>query len=77
LDLAIDHRHFDRRERETEHQTVCDTTTGMPKPMGARGATMQSFGFITVGLAARDKLPTAYYRRHFRRHFVSDGGLQV
>src|ERR1700730_9435096 len=25
---------------ETEHQTVCDTTTGMPKPMGARGATM-------------------------------------
>src|SRR5436305_8249317 len=25
---------------ETEHQTVCDTTTGRPKPMGARGATM-------------------------------------
>ena len=25
---------------ETEHQTVRDTTTGRPKPMGARGATM-------------------------------------
>jgi membrane protein len=25
---------------ETEHQTVRDTTTGAPKPMGARGATM-------------------------------------
>jgi membrane protein len=25
---------------ETEHQTVRDTTTGVPKPMGARGATM-------------------------------------
>ncbi len=25
---------------ETEHQTVLDTTTGRPKPMGARGATM-------------------------------------
>jgi membrane protein len=25
---------------ETEHQTVRDTTTGKPKPMGARGATM-------------------------------------
>jgi hypothetical protein len=34
-----------------------------------------TLGFIAVGLAARDKLPTAYYRRHFRRHFVSDGDL--
>jgi membrane protein len=25
---------------ETEHQTVRDTTTGKPKPMGSRGATM-------------------------------------
>jgi len=25
---------------ETEHQTVRDTTTGRPKPLGARGATM-------------------------------------
>jgi hypothetical protein len=25
---------------ETEHKTVRDTTTGRPKPMGARGATM-------------------------------------
>ena len=25
---------------ESEHQTVRDTTTGMPQPMGARGATM-------------------------------------
>jgi membrane protein len=25
---------------ETEHQTVRDTTTGGPKPIGARGATM-------------------------------------
>src|SRR5215831_45971 len=25
---------------ETEHQTVLDTTTGRPKPMGVRGATM-------------------------------------
>jgi hypothetical protein len=25
---------------ETEHQTVRDTTTGRPKPMGGRGATM-------------------------------------
>jgi membrane protein len=25
---------------ETEHQTVRDTTTGTPKPLGARGATM-------------------------------------
>jgi membrane protein len=25
---------------ETEHQTVHDTTTGTPKPLGARGATI-------------------------------------
>jgi membrane protein len=25
---------------ETEHQTVRDTTTGRPKPLGARGARM-------------------------------------
>lgn len=25
---------------EMEHQTACDTTTGKPKPMGGRGATM-------------------------------------
>lgn len=32
---------------EMEHQTACDTTTGRPKPMGARGARMAE----TVGLA--------------------------
>jgi membrane protein len=32
---------------EMEHQTVRDTTTGRPKPMGARGATMAD----TVGAA--------------------------
>jgi membrane protein len=36
-------------DAEMEHQTVRDTTTGAPKPLGARGATMAD----TVG-AARD-----------------------
>jgi membrane protein len=27
-------------DAETEHQTLCDTTTGSPKPMGDRGARM-------------------------------------
>lgn len=34
-------------DAETEHQTVRDTTTGRPKPLGARGATMAD----TVGAA--------------------------
>jgi membrane protein len=36
-------------DAEMEHQTVRDTTTGDPKPLGARGATMAD----TVG-AAKD-----------------------
>jgi membrane protein len=32
---------------ETEHQTARDTTTGAPKPLGARGARMAD----TVGAA--------------------------
>ena len=32
---------------EIEHQTACDSTTGKPKPLGARGATMAD----TVGEA--------------------------
>jgi membrane protein len=27
-------------DAEMEHQTACDTTTGPPEPLGARGATM-------------------------------------
>ncbi len=34
-------------DAEMEHQTVCDTTTGGPKPLGARGAAMAD----TVGAA--------------------------
>lgn len=34
-------------DAETEHQTACDTTTGSPKPMGARGARVAD----TVGAA--------------------------
>jgi membrane protein len=33
---------------ETEHQTIHDTTTGRPKPLGARGARMAD----TVGASA-------------------------
>jgi membrane protein len=34
-------------DAEMEHQTARDTTTGRPKPLGARGATMAD----TVGAA--------------------------
>jgi membrane protein len=34
-------------DAEMEHQTVRDSTTGRPKPLGARGATMAD----TVGAA--------------------------
>src|SRR5262249_9693317 len=34
-------------DAEAEHQTVCDTTTGAPKPLGERGAVMAD----TVGAA--------------------------
>jgi Virulence factor BrkB len=39
---------------ETEHQRVRDTTTGRPKPMGARGATMAD----TVGAKRIEKSAT-------------------
>ena len=36
---------------EIEHQTVIDSTTGCPKPLGARGAVMAD----TVGPASSDR----------------------
>ncbi|MBS9721895.1 YihY/virulence factor BrkB family protein [Tianweitania sp. BSSL-BM11] len=39
---------------EMEHQTVMDTTTGEPKPMGTRGAVMAD----TVGVASDEKPTT-------------------
>jgi membrane protein len=42
VDLAVDHHRADRAElnAETEHQTVRDTATGRPEPLGARGPRM-------------------------------------
>lgn len=39
---------------EAEHQTLCDTTRGVPKPIGARGAHVAD----TVGAAADSSMPS-------------------
>jgi hypothetical protein len=47
-------------DAEMEHQTARDTTTGSPKPMGARGRHLVLATYVRWDLAMRTIVPGTY-----------------